>query len=77
MKKELKDWEGFMSTLIKEAEKQKGQYFRTEITKTTKINRNRLYRFFNMKNPPKLDTLFIILNFLDLELVIRKKENKC
>ena len=72
---EKEDWQLLIEQLIVFAKKKYGTGFRLKIHEADGINRNRLTRFFQSKNPPRLDTLFLILNALDYEIQLKKKKN--
>lgn len=70
------EWQEFMIQLKEFAIKKYGKKFRIKIHQEHNVNQNRLSRIFKNENPPRLNSIFDILNALDLEVVLKKKRKQ-
>ena len=73
IEKEKETWEVLISQIKQIAEKTHGFGFRVKMYKKNGINRNRLTRFFQMRNPPRINTIITMLDALGYEIVLKKK----
>ncbi len=69
-------WQEFMQQLTEVAIKKYGNGFRIKIHEHAGINKNRLSRIFKNEYPPRLNSIFDVLNALDLEITLKKKRKK-
>jgi transcriptional regulator with XRE-family HTH domain len=71
---EKEDWYNFMVDLKEKVKKKYGYGYQVKIADEIGLNKNRISRFFNLRNPPRLDTIFIISNLLNEDVYIKKKQ---
>ena len=71
---EKEKWKQLIIEIKALARKKYGYGFRLRMYDNSKINRNRLTRFFQIKNPPRLDTIYTMLDDLEYEIVLKKKK---
>ena len=73
---EKKRWKILLTQIKELAKKMHGFGFRLKMHNKDGINRNRLTRFFQMRNPPRIDTIITMLDALGYEIIIKKKKKK-
>ena len=73
IEKEKEQWEVLIAQIKQIAEKTHGFGFRLKMHEKNGINRNRLTRFFQMRNPPRINTIITVLDALGYEIILKKK----
>lgn len=71
--KENEDWHQFMVDLKEKIKKKYGYGYQVKIANEIGLNKNRISRFFNLRNPPRLDTIFIIAKLVNEDVCINRK----